>query len=74
MPQARHKAPALSPSAARAHAAGQVSQTIDLGLPAGMAVQQSVDPSRYYAMLGLLLLTAALWIYDIATLLTGAGS
>ena len=72
--RAQHKAPVRSASAARAHAAGEVSYVIDLARPAAIVVQESVDASRYYAMLALLLLTAALWIYDIATLVSGAAS
>ena len=71
---ARRKAPARSASAARAHAAGEVSHVVDLARPAGVVVRESADASRYYTMLGLLLLTAAVWIYDIGTLLSGTGS
>lgn len=76
MPQrhvARSGAPARSASAARAHSDRAVTWTIDLGQPATVGVQRSVDSSRAYALAGLSLLMAAVWLYDIATLLTHAG-
>ena len=69
---ARSATPARSASAARAHAAGDVRWTIDLAQPATIGVQRSVEASRNYALVGLSFLTAALWIYDVATLVTGA--
>ena len=65
--------PARSASAARAHASGNVSWTIDLAQPAPVGVQRSVESSRTYAMAGLSLLMIAVWLYDIGTLLTHAG-
>ena len=66
----RSATPARSATAARAHAAGDVSWTIDLAQPATVGVQRSVEASRNYALVGMSFLTAALWIYDVATLLS----
>jgi hypothetical protein len=69
----RHKAPARSESAARAHATGDVRWVVDLGQPAAVRVRESVDASRRYAIAGLSLLVIAVWMFDIAMLATGGG-
>ena len=66
----RHRAPARSARAARAHAAGEVRWTIDLGQPATATVDRHVAASRNYTLAGLSLLTAALWLYNVADLVT----
>ena len=71
----RHAAPARSASAARAHDTGDVSWVIDLAVaPASMRMRDSADASRRYALVGLSLLTAALWMFNIATLVAGTNS
>ena len=66
----RTGAPARSASAARAYATGDVSWTIDLAEPATVGMQRSVEASRNYALVGLSMLTTAVWLYNIALLVT----
>lgn len=68
----RHVETAKSAKAARAHAAGAVTWTIDVDQPAVLRVHNSAEASRRYALVGLLLLTTALWVYNIATLIGSA--
>ena len=70
---ARRNAPARSANAARAHASGDVTWVIDLGQPASVRVNESVDASRRYAVAGLALLAAAVWTFNLATLVLHAG-
>jgi uncharacterized protein YaeQ len=69
----RRKAPGRSASAARAHETGDVRWVIDLGQPAAVRVSESVDASRRYALTGLSLLATAVWMLNVAMLVTGGG-
>ena len=69
----RRKKPARSANATRAHATGDVTWVIDLAQPVQARVAESVDPSRRYALSGLLLLAIALWTFNLTTLVMHAG-
>lgn len=69
----RHNAPARSASAARAHETGDVTWVIDLSQPAAVRVSESVDVSRNYWIAALSLFAAAVWVFDLASVVTRGG-
>jgi uncharacterized protein YaeQ len=46
---------------------------IDLGQPAAARVDEAVDASRRFTLAGLSLVATALWMFDLANLVTHAG-